>query len=182
MPDQANRVAPFQSCVVCSKGDTDTAVGFRGEAEWCIAALSKLGMPLDQAEATFLYFAEQELDSSVGGLVELVDVAAVKRALAAELSDRLGCGHGEAPPAGLATLGMGRAEDAQLAAHSPTSISPTSAAQAARRRRVPPPTLVSPISLLRARHRRAAKRRCRRRRSSRLPRPGRRGSRGCRPG
>jgi hypothetical protein len=46
-------VAPFDSCVVCLKGDVTTAVAFRGDAEWSIAALTALGVPDDQAYGVF---------------------------------------------------------------------------------------------------------------------------------
>jgi hypothetical protein len=59
-------VAPYESCIVCFRGDTTTAIGFRGEAEWCIAGLLRLGVPPDQAEATFLPFAKHELGCDPG--------------------------------------------------------------------------------------------------------------------
>ena len=40
------------SCTVCGTG-TDTGVTFRGSAEWCIAGLVVLGVPLKQAIGTF---------------------------------------------------------------------------------------------------------------------------------
>ncbi len=36
------------SCVACLQG-TDTALAFRGEPEWLIAGLTRLGIPDDQA-------------------------------------------------------------------------------------------------------------------------------------
>ncbi|UZF57082.1 hypothetical protein LH935_03540 [Gordonia polyisoprenivorans] len=40
------------SCIVCFT-PTDTALAFQGEPEWCIAGLVALGVPEDQAAATF---------------------------------------------------------------------------------------------------------------------------------
>lgn len=40
------------SCIVCFQG-TDTALAFRGSPEWCVAGLLVLGVPKDQAYATF---------------------------------------------------------------------------------------------------------------------------------
>jgi hypothetical protein len=39
------------ACVVCLQG-CDTALAFRGEAEWVIAGLRVLGLPGDEAEKT----------------------------------------------------------------------------------------------------------------------------------
>jgi hypothetical protein len=39
-------------CVVCMT-PTDTALAFEGCAEWCMAGLSVLGVPLDEAIAIF---------------------------------------------------------------------------------------------------------------------------------
>jgi hypothetical protein len=47
------------SCVVCFQG-CDTAVAFRGEAEWVVAGLSVLGVPMDQAATTVSMLAECE--------------------------------------------------------------------------------------------------------------------------
>jgi hypothetical protein len=59
--------APFQSCISCLKGDTQTAVYVEGEAEWHIAALMHwAGLPSDQADATFLYYCEHELGCEPG--------------------------------------------------------------------------------------------------------------------
>lgn len=40
------------SCIACL-GGTDTAIAFRGEPEWCVAALVVLGLPTSEAVATF---------------------------------------------------------------------------------------------------------------------------------
>ncbi|QSM01784.1 hypothetical protein PROPHIGD11-1_16 [Mycobacterium phage prophiGD11-1] len=40
------------SCIVCFQG-TDTALAFYGSPEWCVAGLMTLGVPGDQAMATF---------------------------------------------------------------------------------------------------------------------------------
>jgi len=61
------RPAPGQSCVVCDRGDTDTAIAFHGEAEFAIAALhAKLGLSLDEAMATVRVFSEHELGCEPG--------------------------------------------------------------------------------------------------------------------
>ena len=43
------------SCVVCLRG-TDTALAFQGEAEWMIAGVSALGVPLKQAGVMVSHF------------------------------------------------------------------------------------------------------------------------------
>ena len=48
----ANPAVPFQSCVVCFRGDTTTAMMFRGEAELVIAGFMRLGLP--EEEVLFL--------------------------------------------------------------------------------------------------------------------------------
>ncbi len=40
------------TCIVCFT-PTDTGLGFRGEAEWCIAGIRVLGVPEDHAYPTF---------------------------------------------------------------------------------------------------------------------------------
>jgi hypothetical protein len=47
-------------CVVCMT-PTDTALAFVGVAEWCIAGLTTLGVPTDEAFDTF-YFEPHEPD------------------------------------------------------------------------------------------------------------------------
>lgn len=59
-------VAPFDSCVACYRGDTTTALVFRGEAEWAAAGLHVLGVSESEALATIELFAEQELGSPPG--------------------------------------------------------------------------------------------------------------------
>ena len=59
-------VAPYESCIVCFKGDTTTAVAFRGPAEWLIAGLWRLGVPKEQAEATILQLAHDEYECDYG--------------------------------------------------------------------------------------------------------------------
>jgi hypothetical protein len=59
-------VAPFESCIVCFAGDTTTCIAFEGEAEWMIAGLHKIGLPVDQAQATFLFIAASELGCEPG--------------------------------------------------------------------------------------------------------------------
>jgi hypothetical protein len=59
--------ATWQSCVVCYRSDTDTALAFQGEAEFAIAALhAKLGLPLDKAMSTVRIFSEHELGCEPG--------------------------------------------------------------------------------------------------------------------
>lgn len=41
-----------ESCLICLTG-TDTGLAFVGEAEWAIAGLNVLGVPMDQAPAVF---------------------------------------------------------------------------------------------------------------------------------
>ena len=53
-------VAPFESCIVCFKGDVDTAVGFQGPAEWILAGLEALGVPKDQCYGTLRAFLEED--------------------------------------------------------------------------------------------------------------------------
>jgi len=61
------RIAPFDSCIACFKGDTRTVVLLEGEAEWCIVALSRwAGIGLEEAQATFLVYAEHDLDCEPG--------------------------------------------------------------------------------------------------------------------
>lgn len=64
-------VAPFESCVACLRGDTDTALVLRGEAEFVVAVLhAKLGLPIEQATGTVQAFAEQELGCEPGKVPE----------------------------------------------------------------------------------------------------------------
>jgi hypothetical protein len=42
------------SCIVCLRG-TDTALAFKGDAEWIITGLIMLGVPEDEALATISY-------------------------------------------------------------------------------------------------------------------------------
>lgn len=60
------KVAPHDACVPCYRGDTTTALVFRGEAEWAIAGLCVLGVPVEEASATVEVFAEQELGAPKG--------------------------------------------------------------------------------------------------------------------
>jgi hypothetical protein len=67
-PTVVPSVAPFESCVSCFRGDTRTIVFIEGEAEWHIAGLSRLaGIPLDQADATFMHLAEHVLGCDRAG-------------------------------------------------------------------------------------------------------------------
>jgi hypothetical protein len=45
------------SCVVCLQG-CDTALAFRGEAEWVIAGLMHLGLPHEEAEDTLSHVTD----------------------------------------------------------------------------------------------------------------------------
>ena len=53
------KVAPYQSCVKCFKGDTTTAVGLYGNAEFVVVFLTgALGLEREEAEGTMLGMAE----------------------------------------------------------------------------------------------------------------------------
>lgn len=70
------RVAPFESCLVCLRGDVDTAFGLRGSAEFSIAFLiAKLEMQDDEATQCMAVYYEQEFGCDPGmvpdGLVEV---------------------------------------------------------------------------------------------------------------
>jgi hypothetical protein len=55
-----------ESCIVCMRG-TDTGLGVIGEPEWQIAVLVVLGVPTDEAVATWRVFAaELAADPSSG--------------------------------------------------------------------------------------------------------------------
>jgi hypothetical protein len=47
-------------CLVCLEEATG-AVAFRGSKEWCVAALEAIGVPEEEAYATFRQFVESEL-------------------------------------------------------------------------------------------------------------------------
>lgn len=58
---QVPRVAPYDACVACFKGDTTTTVGFAGEPEFVIAAIHKsAAIPMWQAEALLRAHCEEE--------------------------------------------------------------------------------------------------------------------------
>jgi hypothetical protein len=61
MTGDVPKIAPFNSCVSCFRGDTSTFVQIRGKAEWHVAALMRFA-ELGQAEATgtFLHWAEEQ--------------------------------------------------------------------------------------------------------------------------
>ena len=59
--------APYQSCVVCYRGDTTTAVVIQGVAEFHIFFLMrKLGLPEDEAAGTVRACAHYELGHDLG--------------------------------------------------------------------------------------------------------------------
>jgi hypothetical protein len=58
--------APWESCVCCYRGDTDTAVAFQGEAEFAMAGLIRLGVPKGEAGPTVQVFCEHELGCDPG--------------------------------------------------------------------------------------------------------------------
>lgn len=61
------KVAPFNACTVCLRGDTPTGLAVRGEAELLIAFVHKaLGLSLDEAVGTVQKFCEQELGCEPG--------------------------------------------------------------------------------------------------------------------
>lgn len=51
--------------MVCLRG-TDTALAFRGEAEWLTAGLNVLGVPMDQAASTVETFFHLEMGAEPG--------------------------------------------------------------------------------------------------------------------
>jgi hypothetical protein len=53
-------VAPFESCIVCYRGDVMTGIAFRGEAEWVLAGLKVLGVPEEDVYPTLRVFLEEE--------------------------------------------------------------------------------------------------------------------------
>jgi hypothetical protein len=60
-------VAPHDACVSCFKGDTTTAFGLRGDAEWIMVGIHKqAALGLQEAKAMFLLVAEQELGCDPG--------------------------------------------------------------------------------------------------------------------
>jgi hypothetical protein len=46
---RAPKVAPYNSCIACYRGDTTTMLGLKGEAEFMIATLMRAGVPQDEA-------------------------------------------------------------------------------------------------------------------------------------
>ena len=64
------QVAPFNSCVVCFKGDVSTAVGFIGEAEWLMAGLEVAGVPNNQAIAMVERQAAEQYGCDAGHVPE----------------------------------------------------------------------------------------------------------------
>ena len=60
------KVAPYQSCVACFEGGTDTVVWTEGDAEFHVAALMKLGLSQQQASGTLHVYTEQELGCDPG--------------------------------------------------------------------------------------------------------------------
>jgi hypothetical protein len=54
--DETPKVAPLESCIACSDGDTRTVVLIEGEAEWHIAALMRL-VGITQTEASGIFRA-----------------------------------------------------------------------------------------------------------------------------
>jgi hypothetical protein len=54
------RLAPFDACIACYRGDTTTALAFRGEAEWILAGLHVLGLSEDEAYAALRRALEDE--------------------------------------------------------------------------------------------------------------------------
>ena len=46
------KVAPFESCVACLRGDTNTGLALEGEGEWVIAGLMRMEIP--KRDATVL--------------------------------------------------------------------------------------------------------------------------------
>jgi hypothetical protein len=60
-------IAPYDSCIGCFRGDVDTAVAFRGEAEFIMAGLHVMcGIPEDQSEALVHMYAREDLGCEPG--------------------------------------------------------------------------------------------------------------------
>jgi hypothetical protein len=73
------RVAPYQSCIACFRGDTRTGFAAAGEAEFIVVAIHKTaGIPIDQAEGTFKVVAEHEMGCDPG-MVPAGEVTALFR-------------------------------------------------------------------------------------------------------
>ena len=91
------KVAPYNSCIACFRGDTTTVLALKGGAEWIIAAMHKAaGLSLEEASATFHVIAEQEIGCDPGmvpvGRLDFAvrlcrDCAAKTGATVAELAD-----------------------------------------------------------------------------------------------
>jgi hypothetical protein len=65
--DMTPKVAPYDACVGCYRGDTTTAVAAKGEAEFIVAAIHRAaGIPIEEAQDTFLVIAEQEMGCEPG--------------------------------------------------------------------------------------------------------------------
>ena len=65
--DRPMQFAPFDSCMSCFKGDTETMFAAEGEAEWIIVALHRAtGMSVDESSATVAHFAQHELGCDPG--------------------------------------------------------------------------------------------------------------------
>lgn len=94
MAAETPRVAPFESCIACYKGDVTTGVAVQGEVEFLAAALHKLaGLPLDEAAATAGMFAEDEMGCDPG-MVPVGEVTVVIR-LCRECAEQTGTQVGE---------------------------------------------------------------------------------------
>lgn len=59
-------VAPFEGCIACYAGDTRTLIQFRGEPNWLIAGLMKLGLEQELARGIVLAYAAEELGCEPG--------------------------------------------------------------------------------------------------------------------
>jgi hypothetical protein len=58
---------PFHSCISCFKGDTNTAVLLRGEAEWCAVALAHWAdISTDDAMGILEFWAREEFGCDPG--------------------------------------------------------------------------------------------------------------------
>ena len=60
------RFAPYESCFGCFKGDTVTALGFHGEAEWIMALLGRLGVPEAEVNAFIHMIAVEDYGCQQG--------------------------------------------------------------------------------------------------------------------
>jgi hypothetical protein len=84
------------SCVVCLQG-CDTALAFRGEAEWVIAGLRVLGLPSDEAEQTLAHITGCAPGMVPNGELTIPVRVCESCAQASGAGMRVGLAHAEVP-------------------------------------------------------------------------------------